>query len=70
VKVLKPPLNLGVVLTSYGWGKGALSHAVDLLGPTGLDVVGTMEVNGPPTETDLDKVKFIGEDLAEKMKAQ
>jgi flavorubredoxin len=70
VKVLKPPLNLGVVLTSYGWGKGALSHAVDLLGPTGLNVVGTMEVNGPPTETDLDKVKLIGEDLANKMKAQ
>jgi flavorubredoxin len=70
VKVLKPPLNLGVVLTSYGWGKGALSHAVDLLGPTGLNVVGTMEVNGPPTETDLDKVKLIGEELAKKMKAQ
>jgi flavorubredoxin len=70
VKVLKPPLNLGVVLTSYGWGKGALSHAIELLGSTGLDVVGTMEVNGPPTETDLDKVKLIGEELAKKMKAQ
>jgi flavorubredoxin len=69
VKVLRPPLKLGVVLTSYGWGKGALVHAVELLGPTGLDVVGTMEVNGPPTETDLDQVKLIGEDLAKKMKA-
>jgi flavorubredoxin len=27
VKVLKPPAKYGVVLTSYGWGKGALSHA-------------------------------------------
>ena len=68
VKVLKPPLKLGVVLTSYGWGKGALSHAVEVLGPTGLEVVGFMEVNGPPTENDLDKVKLIGEELAEKLK--
>jgi flavorubredoxin len=69
VKVLKPPLKLGAVLTSYGWGKGALAHAVELLGPTGLEVVGAMEVNGPPTESDLEKVRLIGEVLAEKIKS-
>ncbi len=69
VKVLKPPLKLGVVLTTYGWGRGALAHAVELLGPTGLEVVGTMEVNGPPTDNDLDKVKHIGEELAKRIKA-
>lgn len=68
VKVLKPPLKLGVVLTSYGWGKGALSHAVEVLGPTGLEVVGSMEVNGPPTENDLDKVKLLGEELTRRIK--
>jgi flavorubredoxin len=68
VKVLRPPLRLGVVLTSYGWSKGALSHAVEVLGPTGLEVVGSMEVNGPPTENDLEKVKLIGEELAKKIK--
>jgi flavorubredoxin len=69
VKVLKPPLKLGAVLTSYGWGKGALAHAVELLGPTGLEVVGAIEVNGPPTESDLEKVRLIGEGLAEKIKS-
>jgi flavorubredoxin len=69
VKVLKPPLKFGAVLTSYGWGKGALAHAVELLGPTGLEVVGAMEVNGPPTESDLEKVRLIGEVLAEKIKS-
>jgi flavorubredoxin len=68
VKVLKPPLKLGVVLTSYGWSKGALAHAVEVLGPTGLEVVGAMEVNGPPTESDLDNVRSIGEELAKKIK--
>ena len=67
VKVLKPPLKLGAVLTSYGWGKGALAHAVELLGPTGLEVVGALEVNGPPTESDLKNVSLIGEQLAEKI---
>ncbi len=68
VKALKPPLKLGVVLTSYGWGKGALAHAVEVLGPTGLEVVGSMEVNGPPKEKDLDDVKLIGEELARRIK--
>jgi len=68
VKVLKPPLRLGVVLTSYGWGKGALAHAVEILGPTGLEVVGSMEVNGPPTEKDFDKVQLICEELTKRIK--
>jgi flavorubredoxin len=68
VKVLKPPLRLGVVLTSYGWGKGALAHAVEILGPTGLEVVGSMEVNGPPTGKDFDKVKLICEELTKRIK--
>jgi len=68
VKVLKPPLKLGAVLTSYGWGKGALAHAVELLGPTGLEMVGALEVNGSPTESDLEKVRLIGEGLAEKIR--
>lgn len=68
VKVLKPSLKLGVVLTSYGWSKGALAHAVEVLGPTGLELVGSIEINGPPTESDLDKVRSIGDELAEKIK--
>jgi flavorubredoxin len=68
VEVLKPPLKYGAVLTSYGWGKGALSHAVEILGPTGIEVVGSMEVNGPPKENDLQEIRQIGEKLAEKIK--
>jgi flavorubredoxin len=68
VKALKPPMKFGVVLTSYGWGKGALAHAVEVLGPTGLEVVGSIEVNGPPTEKNLEDVKLIGEELARRIK--
>ena len=67
VKVLKPPAKYGVVLTSYGWGKGALSHASEVLGPTGIEVVGAMEVNGPPNKDDYAEIRKIGKNLAQKI---
>ena len=67
VRVLKPPVKYGVVLTSYGWGKGALSHASEVLGPTGLEVVGALEVNGPPSAVDYEEIRKIGDELASKI---
>jgi flavorubredoxin len=49
VKLLKPHAKYGVVLASYGWSTGALSHAPELLSPTWLEVVGALEINGPPS---------------------
>jgi flavorubredoxin len=68
VKVLKPPAKYGVVLTSYGWGKGALSHASEMLGPTGLEVVGAVEINGSPNKESYEQISQIGETLAKKIK--
>jgi len=68
VKVLNPPASYAAALTSYGWGKGALSHASELLGPTGLEIVGALEVNGPPSDDDYKTIRGIGETLAEKIK--
>jgi flavorubredoxin len=70
VKVLKPPLKYGVVLTSYGWGKGALSHASEVLDPTGLEVVGALEINGPPSVRDFEEIRKIGDELASKILAE
>jgi flavorubredoxin len=69
VKVLKPPLKYGAVVSSYGWGKGALSHASEVLGPTGLEVVGALEINGPPGAEDYLELTKIGEALAAKILA-
>jgi flavorubredoxin len=69
VKILKPPLKYGAVLSSYGWSKGALTHASEVLGPTGLEVVGALEVNGPPGAGDYLELTKIGEDLAKKILA-
>ena len=38
-----------------------------MLGPTGLEVVGALEVNGVPTKDDFDQIKEIGKALAKKI---
>ena len=65
--MLKPPVKYGVVLTSYGWGKGALSHASEMLGPTGLEVVGALEVNGVPESGDYEAIRDVAKGLADKV---
>jgi flavorubredoxin len=67
VKVLKPPVKYGIVLTSYGWGKGALSQASEMLGPTGLEIVGALEVNGVPESEDYKAIRDVAKSLARKV---
>lgn len=68
VKALRPPLKYGVVLSSYGWGGGAPRQALEILGPTKIEVIGTLEINGPPSADDHQKVIEIGKQLSNKIK--
>jgi flavorubredoxin len=68
VKALRPPLKFGVVLSSYGWGGGTLKHVQELLGQTKIEVVGAMEINGPPTNDDLKQIIEFGKALAKRIK--
>jgi flavorubredoxin len=67
VKALRPPLKFGVVLSSYGWGGGAIKHVQEILGPTKMEVVGAIEINGPPSESDRQRIIELGKNLAEKI---
>lgn len=69
VKALKPPAKYGVILGSFGWGEGALKQAGDILVPSKMEIIGTLQVKGKPSEEDLKKVEEIGRELAKKMKA-
>jgi flavorubredoxin len=69
VKALKPPAKYGVVLGSYGWGGGALKQAGEILVPSSMEVVGTLQVRGRASEEELKKVEEIGRELSRKMKA-
>jgi flavorubredoxin len=70
VKALRPPLKFGVVLSSYGWGGGAVRHVREVLGPSKMEIVGAMEINGPPTENDVIRITELGKTLAKKIKEE
>jgi len=70
VKALRPPLKFGVVLSSYGWGGGAVRHVQEVLGPSKMEIVGAVEINGPPTESDVVKITEIGKALAKKIREE
>jgi len=70
VKVLRPPTKFGVILSSYGWGGGAVKHIQDIIGPLNIEVVGAIEVHGPPSENDIRRVIELGKALAGKIKEE
>lgn len=67
VKALNPPTKFGVVLSSFGWGGGAIRHVQQILGPSKIEVVGAMEVNGPPSTNDIKQIVQLGKTLAAKI---
>jgi len=70
VKALRPPLKFGVVLSSYGWGGGAIKQIQEILGPSKFEVVGALEINGSPTEENIKQIVELGKTLAKKIKEQ
>jgi len=68
VKALRPPLKYAVVLSSFGWGGGAIRQVSEILGPSGLEIVGTLDINGPPKDADYQKILELGNQLVEKIK--
>jgi flavorubredoxin len=68
VKALKPPAKYAVVLSSYGWGGGAVKHVQEVLGPTKMEIVGAIDINGPPTEDNIKQVVELAKTLANKIK--
>jgi flavorubredoxin len=70
VKALKPPLKFAVALSSYGWGGGAVKHVQEVLGPTKMEIVGAMEINGPPTQNDINQIVELSKTLAKRIKEE
>jgi len=68
VKALKPPAKFGAVLSSYGWGGGAIENIQEVLGPSKLEIVGALEINGPPSEENIKQIVDLGKTIANKIK--
>lgn len=70
VKALRPPIKFGVVVSSYGWGGGAVRHMQEVLRPSKIEVVGAIEVRGPPSENDIRQIIELGKTLAKKIREE
>jgi flavorubredoxin len=68
VKALRPPLKYGVVLSSHGWSGGAVKQAAEVLGPTKIEVLGAIDIKGPPGPDDEREIVELGKQLAAKIK--
>lgn len=68
VRLLKPPLRYGLVFSSFGWGGGALRQAKEILSPTGIELVGTLEVQGRPTGEEEETARELAAELAARVK--
>jgi flavorubredoxin len=69
-KALRPPTKFAVVLSSYGWGGGTVKHVQELLSDFKIEVVSTLEINGPPTEEDMQRIAVAGKALSQKIKEE
>jgi len=66
-KELRPPTKFAVVLSSYGWGGGAIRQIQEILGDFKIVVAGALEINGPPTNENTKRIVEIGKALAKKI---
>lgn len=70
LRALRPPLRYAAVLSPYGWGGGALRQVAEVLGPTGIEIVGTVEVHGAPGPEDDARAASVAHDLAAKLREE
>jgi flavorubredoxin len=68
VKALHPPAKYAAVLSSYGWGAGAVKAIQEMLGPSKMEVVGAIDTNGPPHAEDIERIVALGKQLAAKIR--
>lgn len=68
VKVIRPPAKYAVVLSSYGWGGGAVKQALEVLAPTKIEALGAIDVHGYPTADDLKRTEELARKMAQRVK--
>jgi flavorubredoxin len=68
VKALRAPTKYAAVLSSYGWSGGAVKALQGILEGTKIEMLGVVEVKGPPKKAEFDKVLELADGIEEKLK--
>lgn len=69
VRMLRPPGKLAALFGSSGWSGGAAAHLKARLESAGYEVLEPVEIKGPPRAADLQAVRALGQQLAERVLA-
>ncbi len=67
VAALRPPAEYAAFIGSHGWSGGALKQAQEMLDPTGIEIVGAVDVQGPATEEVLGEIEALAHRLLQKL---
>jgi len=67
VKALRAPTKYAAVLTSFGWGGGAIKALQGILEGTRIEILGAVEVKGPPKKAEFDKIIELADKMNEKL---
>jgi flavorubredoxin len=67
-KTLRAPTKYAAVLTSYGWGGGAVKQLQGLLEGMKLEILDVVEVKGPPKQEQFDKIAVLADKIEEKLR--
>jgi flavorubredoxin len=70
IRVLRPPARFAVILSSYGWGGGAIKQIQETLEPSKIEIIGAIQVNGPPSDNDIAGIMELGKTLAKRIKEE
>lgn len=66
-KALRPPTKFAAILSSYGWGGGAVKQIQEIIRDLKVEIVGALEINGPPTEENLKQISDLARSLAKRI---
>ena len=67
VKALRPRVKLAAYFGSYGWSGGTASQVKGLLEPAGFEIVGALEIKGPPGDKELGDATMLGHKVAQRV---
>jgi len=67
VKALRAPTKYAAVLTSFGWSGGAVKQLSEILTGTKIEVLGVVEVKGPPKQAEFDKIAELADKIEQKL---
>jgi flavorubredoxin len=67
VKTLRAPTKYAAMITSHGWSGGAVKQLQSFLEGTKIEVLGVVDVKGPPKQEQFEQIRALVDKIAEKL---